>query len=483
MRIHLYLLIFLVFLSCENTNSERLYTAITSVNVIDPIDGLLENQDVFIYKERIKKIVAHNKDPFLPESMIIDGKNKFLIPGLWDAHVHFAFDEALSNSMFDLFLLYGITSVRDTGGKMNLVKRWKEMSVNAPTTLPRVMIAGPLLDGHPNVYDGGDEDHPELSVGLKTVQDVDHELRELASEKVDFFKAYEMLTPEQFSTITEYAEEAGLKVTGHVPLSMDVISASNAGLNSMEHMRNLEISCAENWEELLAERKKLLENQDAHSGAVLRTNIHGSQRQRALENYSEEVADKVLTALKENDTWQIPTITLNNLFTSPYYAREDWQESYNLLPATVRKEWLANSASLMESGIPEFRKTYEPWMINMLRLIHEKEIPIMAGTDTPIAFLMPGLSLHEELVILNKTGLSPLETLQTATSNPALYFDMSQELGRLKEGYIADLVILDDNPLEDISNTQKVVGVLKHGKLLDVKSLREKLLKEGQSVN
>lgn len=107
----------------------------------------------------------------------------------------------------------------------------------------------------------------------------------------------------------------------------------------------------------------------------------------------------------------------------------------------------------------------------------------MAGTDTPIAFLMPGLSLHEELVILNKTGLSPLETLQTATSNPALYFDMSQELGRLKEGYIADLVILDDNPLEDISNTQKVVGVLKHGKLLDVKSLREKLLKEGQSVN
>ena len=106
------------------------------------------------------------------------------------------------------------------------------------------MIAGPLLDGIPNVYDGSSVGRPPISVGLNNVEDVIREVNHLDSLGVDLLKAYEMLSPDQFAAITRLGREKGLKVTGHVPLSMDVISASNGGLNSIEHLKNLEMSCA-----------------------------------------------------------------------------------------------------------------------------------------------------------------------------------------------------------------------------------------------
>ena len=142
-----------------------------------------------------------------PNNEIIDGKGKFLIPGLWDAHVHFAYIEELAPSMFDLFLAYGITSVRDTGGEISFVKKWKDQALEHPTTSPRVMIAGPLLDGHPNVYDGSDPGHPPLSVGLKSVDAVIEKIDELVQQEIDLLKAYEMLTPEQFKAVMDTNKE------------------------------------------------------------------------------------------------------------------------------------------------------------------------------------------------------------------------------------------------------------------------------------
>ena len=133
--------------------------------------------------------------------------------------------------MFDLFIAYGITSVRDIGGEIGFVKELKEMALSNPTTAPRVMIAGPLLDGLPNVYDGSSVGRPPISVGLENVDAVIEQVNQLDSLGVDLLKAYEMLSPDQFVAITRLAREKGLKVTGHVPLSMDAISASNAGLN------------------------------------------------------------------------------------------------------------------------------------------------------------------------------------------------------------------------------------------------------------
>ena len=240
--IRTYFLLFILFctlFSCQN--SELIFEdalCIENISTVDPEVGLLENQTIIIKSGKIIQISPSQDLQLAKENTIIDGTDKFMIPGLWDAHIHFSFIKEMAPNMLDLFLAYGITSVRDTGGDINFVNIWKEKSLANPENAPRVMVAGPLLDGNPNVYDGSDHSHPPLSVGLKTVDDVKNKINELDSLKVDFLKAYEMLTPEQFKEVTKLAKEKGLKVTGHVPLSMDVIGASNAGLNSMEHFQD-----------------------------------------------------------------------------------------------------------------------------------------------------------------------------------------------------------------------------------------------------
>lgn len=472
----------LLLVSCQFTGEVFINAiCITHISTIDPNDGLKENQTVIIKDGKIHKIAPTQELKLAPSNRIIDGTGKFMIPGLWDAHVHFAFIEELAPRMFDLFLAYGITSVRDTGGKLEFVKKWKEKAQEDPTKAPRVMIAGPLLDGMPNVYDGSDPMHPPLSVGMQSVEDLEAQIHMLEENGVDLLKAYEMLTPEQFTTITRLGKEKDLKVTGHVPLSMDVISASNAGLNSMEHMRNLELSCASNSDELWEERKRLLAEGAKDPGGVLRSRIHAAQRERAITNYDEKRADEVLAVLAKNETWQIPTLALSTGFVNKPFKDPQFQKSFVYLSDSLEADWKAAIKRFDKIPITPFRERYNQWMFDMVGKVHEAQIDIMAGTDCPIFFLTPGRSLHEELVVLVRAGLSPLDAIKTATLNPARYFEMEQELGSIKENMWADLLILDENPLEDIRNTQKIDAVIREGFLYDREGLDEilKRLDEG----
>ncbi|MEP0987929.1 amidohydrolase family protein [Ekhidna sp.] len=440
---------------------------IENISIINPNSGLTENQTVIIKNGIIHQITPSLKLQLSDKNTIINGTGKFMIPGLWDAHVHFSYIEEMASSMPDLFLAFGVTSVRDTGGDITFVNQWKEKSLANPTDAPRVMVAGPLLDGMPNVYDGSDPSRPPLSVGLGSVTDVVDKINELDSLGVDFLKAYEMLSPEQFATVMILAKEKGLKVTGHVPLSMDVMSASNAGLNSMEHLRNLELSCASNADELLEQRRRLLASGKGDRGGVLRSRIHQAQREIAVKNYDPNKAKEVLNVLAKNQTWQIPTLALSTGFTERYWADSSWQESFNYLPASIEQQWLTNINELSKRKLTPFNEQYSDWLINMVGQVHEAGIDIMAGTDCPIFFLTPGRSLHQELAILVEAGLSPLDAIKAATLNPAKYFGMENKLGSIQENQWADLVILDANPLDDIHNTRKINAVIKQGKYYD----------------
>lgn len=445
---------------------------IENVSVIQPEEGLIENQTVIVQGEKIFKVVPSADLKLSPENQIIDGTGKYLMPGLWDAHVHFAYMEELAPSMFDLFLGYGITSVRDTGGKMDFVKMWKDKALANPNDAPRVMIAGPLLDGIPNVYDGSTPQRPPLSVGLPTLEAAAKKVNELDSLGVDLLKAYEMLTPEQFALIAKMAKEKGLKVTGHVPLSMDVISASNAGLSSMEHMRNLELSCASNADELLQQRLKLLKAEKDSAGGVLRSKIHELQRETAVKNYDETKANEVLAVLAKNQTWQIPTLALSAFLTNRHFEHPEWRESITFFPEVIEQKWEKATASIQKMPVTPFRIQYAEWSLNMVKKIHEMKIEIMAGTDCPIALLTPGLSLHEELAMLVQAGLTPLEAIKTATVNPAKYFNLQHELGLVQEGMWADMVLLDANPIENIANTKSINAVVKNGKYFNKSQLK-----------
>lgn len=243
----------------------------------------------------------------------------------------------------------------------------------------------------------------------------------------------------------------------------------------MEHMRNLELSCARNSDELLAQRQLMLATGKDDLGGILRMRIHQAQRQTAIKNYDEARTDSVLAVLASNQTWQVPTMALNTAFVGRPYLRPEWQTTFSYLPDTIEEMWLKSTEEINQRPIPPFNQDYADWMFHIIKKIHDAEIGMMAGTDCPIFFLTPGRSLHEELALLVKAGLSPLEVLKTATLNPAKYFNMEDQLGTIEENKLADLVILNANPLADINNTLAIDGVIKQGNYLDREQLDQRL--------
>ena len=176
--------------SCEEKSYFEDAYCIENVNVIDPIEGLMEGMNVVLKGNKIFQIGKQEDLKLSQKNNIKDGSNRYLIPGLWDSHVHFYFDRELALHMPELFLSSGITSVRDTGGAFLYVDSIRKNALNHPKTHPRVKIAGPLIDGNFNVYNGSFL--PELSIRTRTISESIEETERLVAQGVDFLKAYEI---------------------------------------------------------------------------------------------------------------------------------------------------------------------------------------------------------------------------------------------------------------------------------------------------
>ncbi len=464
--------------SCNLNSSKRQAKdssiLIQSVNVVDAISGERQNMNVLITGNKIVEL--SNKPIDYPEDCIIlNGKGKYLIPGLWDAHVHLTFTPDLEQSMFPLFLANGITSIRDTGGLTQLVLPWKQKYLNEPNSSPRVFIAGPLLDGLPNVYDGS-PGRPEISVGIGSIEEAKAIVDTLNTLGVDFVKSYEMLRPELFKTIIDRAREHDLFVTGHVPLSVDVLEASDAGLRSMEHMRNLEMAVSSDFDSLLQDRRRMLIEGRDLPGGKLRSQIHAAQRVYSIETFDEKRASEVLGRLAKNGTWQIPTMALLTGGINRLYENEEWKENFQFLPAKVRRSWVEAAEKAQEQESSAMSIAHGEWALMMIQKFQDAKLRILAGTDTPLAYLTPGFSLHKELEILVEGGLEPIEAIESATRLPAEYFNVQDSIGTIDKNMIADLVLLDANPLSDIRNTRKIRAVIRNGNVYNRKAL-DSLLK------
>jgi hypothetical protein len=391
----------------------------------------------------------------------IDGSGKFLIPGLWDFHVHLTYDDRLTDAMPALFLSWGITSVRDTGGLMQKILPVAKKMRATDAVAPRVFFAGPLLDGKFVVYDGNGR--PQIGVQNASPENARTMIKRLEEQGVDFIKIYEMVSPDTFDAMVETANELGLPIDSHVPLSM---RASTAGplVDSMEHLRNIEMDCASNSPELHEIRLEKLKNTGGLSGFELRSSLHSLQRLPAIANYDEERCDRTLEALSA--TTQVPTLRLNSMVLAPPYLRDDWQDALARLPAGIAADWRSTTAELAANPREDVDTTFAEWSLFLTGRMHRRGIPIGAGTDTPIGLSVPGYSLHSELEMLVRAGLSPIEAIRSATVRPAEYFSLQNEMGSIDVGKKADMVLLDANPLDDISNTKRISAVVTKGKLL-----------------
>ena len=463
-----FLLLLGLFFSCEREiYSENSY-CIENVNVVDPLKGLIKKVNVVIKGNKIKWIGNPEELGLSQINKIIDGNNKYLIPGLWDSHVHFYFDRQLALHMPELFLSTGITSVRDTGGEFNYLDSIRQNALSNPKTHPRVKIAGPLIDGNFNVYNGSVL--PELSIRTRNVSESIAETEKLVAKGVDFLKAYEMLSPEQFEAIAAIAARENLRLAGHVPLSMEITHATSLGLNSLEHIKNLELEAVKNSDSMLMERRKMLENKSQLSGRVLRGNIHQSQKQFAVDHIATDAYLKILDTIKKYESYQVPTLSIYKVPIYKIFRQSFWRKSFKLLPKSTMEQWEKNADGSNDTINPA-QKKFSDWIQKTTGEMAKSKIPLMAGTDTPLGYLTPGFSLHYELELMVESGLSELEAITAATLQPAKYFRMQDSLGLVKKDYIADLILLNENPLENISNTKDIHAVIKDGNFIDRASL------------
>ena len=436
---------------------------IDHVTLIDAAHGERRSMQVIIEGDRITAV--------RPASSGGRPEERYLIPGLWDAHVHITESSSMGQLMLNHFLATGITSVRDTGGLLEPSRAWKEQIAEDPLAYPEVYMAGPLLDGEMAVYDGHSESYPHSSRSLLSAEEAEQAVDEIAAAGMDFVKAYEMITPEVFEAIMAGAQRHELAVAGHIPLAMDAVTVSRQGLDSIEHLRNVEISCSPDERRMIDERRTWLERPEQQFGSDLRMQAHRAHRNRAAQDHDWQRCVEVLAIHKANGTLHTPTYALMLAVYEPFHHTAQWHQTFADFPGPLRLKWQEQSTARKawaDSFVPtmEGLQAYLAWVKKVIAHLANDSM-LMAGTDTPLWLMTPGYSLHKELEALVTAGLTPLQALEAATLTPARFFGLEAESGSIAPGQRANLVLLRSNPLEDIRNTRDIETVVRGGKVYD----------------
>jgi hypothetical protein len=245
--------------------------------------------------------------------------------------------------------------------------------------------------------------------------------------------------------------------------------ASDAGQKSIEHLTGILIECSDKETEL---RAKLVKADSPEA--------RGRIQATALETYDEKKAADLIARFVKNQTWQCPTLTV--LRSSAYVGDENFRRDGRLryIPRRLQQRWALRITNWSGGDDARAQQVLQK-QFEIVGAMQKAGVPILAGTDTGNPFCFPGFSLHDELALLVIAGLSPVEALRAATLNPAKFFGLDQRLGTIEQGKIADLVLLDANPLLDIRNTQRINAVVSNGRLFDRKAL-DKLLAEAEGA-
>lgn len=420
---------------------------------------------VVIAGGRITAIGKSNRIRLPKNAQIVDATGKYLIPGLWDMHVHIFnhISKAGTNNKdiyFPLMIANGVTGVRDMWTDPNdlkLAREWQRDIEAGEMLGPRIAPGSSIVDGVPTFLPN--------TLGVSTPEEARRAVKMLKDAGAGFIKVYWNLSPEAYYAIADEAKKLGIAFAGHVPFSVSAADASNAGQKSIEHLTGILETCSTK----AAEFQKAREWTPALAKEMWRT--YNDQKCRAL-----------FARFAKNGTWHTPTIALHRMLA--FRREEDFKRDARLryVPADTAQAWL-KPAREGEGVDPETRRVRFKKLLEAVGMMHRAGVPLLAGTDLGNPFIFAGFSLHDELELFVQAGLTPLEVLKTATVNPAKYLGMSDSLGTIEKGKIADLVVLEANPLESISNTQKIAAVVANGRYLPKETLMKMLADVEANVN
>ncbi len=458
MKLRIVLLLILPVLLLAQAKPDRIPAplALTHVTIIDVTGGeLRRDMTVVITDDRISAIGASTTLSVPADAKVIDATGQFLIPGLWDMHVHW-----YRRDMFTLFIANGVTGVRQMFGNSDLL-RWRDEIAKDSLLGPRMIVASPIIDGPEPIWPN--------SISVSNKEEGPKAVRRVKQWGADFVKVYALLPRDAYFGIADEAKQQGITFAGHVPYSVSAREASEAGQKSIEHLTGILIACSDKEKEV---RDELLRTRspDARARAVA----------TALTTYDEKKAADLFARFAKNQTWQCPTLTVlrsNALFDYEKFWRDG---RLRYIPKQMQQRWSLRRDHRSEDAKTGAKKVLQK-EFEIVGAMQKAGVPILAGTDTANPFCFPGFSLHEELALLVIAGLTPVEALRSATLNPAKFLGMDKTLGTIEVGKFADLVLLDANPLEDIRNTQKIKAVVSNGRLFDRKAL-DKLLADAEGA-
>ena len=419
-------------------------TAIVDVTVV-PMDSerALPHHTVLLRGDTIAAVGPVDEVAVPEDALRIDGAGRWLMPGLADMHVHLWNPQHLT-----LFLAHGVTLVRNMwGSPMHL--GWRESLASGETFGPALVTAGPLTDGDPPIWPGS-------AVAL-TPEEAEDLVDAAADQGYDVFKVYNRLKPEVYEALTARAAERGLPVVGHVPDAVGLRGVLAAGQHTIEHLGG--------FLETLAPE-----------GRALR---HG----RWPEDLPEPTDDELAALAREmaaSGTWNCTTLIVMTRFVPDEEAARFLEHpSMKSVDAFTKGSWQPKNDFRQKEGADAAAyltlRRGDALRKRFVRALRDAGAPLLLGSDTPNPYLVPGYSIHQELEQLVASGLTPFEALAAGTRDAARSLGREEVFGTVAPGRRADLLLLEADPLADVGNAQRRVGVFRLGVFHTEAQLQERL--------
>lgn len=410
-----------------------------NVNII-PMDTerVIANQTIVVNNGLITAIGANPK--YGKDALIIDGKGKYLMPGLAEMHAHVPPRDNLEEQkeVLNLFAYAGITTIRGMLGHESHLKL-RSMINDEEIIGPRLYTTGPSFNG----------------ISITSPEMGEETVRNQKAAGYDYLKMHPGLSKENFAAIAKTANEVGIPFVGHVSFGVGIWASIDAGYSSIDHL--------DGFLEGMVPGIENMTSQDAgFFGAYVANKVDRTK------------IPQLMKELKEHTIWVVPTQALAERWFSPEFDVVAFRNGHTskFMDPKILDQWEASKKGIV--GDERYSASEANQYIHLRReLILECQkngIGLLLGCDAPQVFNVPGFSTHEELAYLVESGLTPYQALRTGTVNVGTYLGL-KNLGMVKEGYIADLVLLNNNPLENIHNSSAIAGVMIKGNWISKKEI------------
>jgi imidazolonepropionase-like amidohydrolase len=411
--------------------------------------GVLLDQTVLVQEDRIVAVGPSKEVIIPPGTQRIDGAGRYLMPGLADMHVHLEHFE--NPDVLRLFLASGVTTVRNMDGRPYILE-WREKIAEGGLLGPTIYTAGPILDGDPPIL-------PDNTI-IRTAAEARGAVIAQDSAGYDFVKVYTNLSPEAYRAVLATAEERGVPVAGHRPRRVDLADALTGGQIAIEHVTDY-------GDRVEAENSSF------------RDRWHWSRLFLAMP-VDEAKVEAMAERIAQSGVWTVPTLIERERAVASADTVRTWlaAPAASYIPAEERAQWegrIRRATERMDAADWKLVAQGKANRVLLVRELHKAGAKLLIGTDTPNPFVVPGFSVLEELGNFVEAGFTPAETLASATREAAHFLGDSEEWGTVEAGKRADLLLLKANPLEDIGNVSRRVGVMVRGRWLPEAELQAML--------